>query len=385
MRAFCAVARSVPIRLNVGVSEILVILDSNALNDDPKWQRPSAGKLLALARRRLVSVAVPQVVLMELERQRVTTIANKLDQLKAAPRKIEAALAELGITAEDASMTVPDLPALTPKELLAKYKAQVEVLLSSSGVDVLPIPTVAHEVMLERDLSRRKPFELTGRGYRDALIWESVLARYRDTGVDAEVYFVTNDNDFGEGGLLDPQLEEELPETGATFIRVATLDALFHEESLQEPRLMLQHALDSMSPNTVSALAESAVDSYVERLSGESVENEAQDSLEVPAEIEDLQIESATSLGNFVWSAYDEFDDTTVLGVGAVDVELTLRGYVSKANAATLADAELRVEGWEDDVATVLLDREANASFDLRVEVTGESVEDITFLGLGPN
>ncbi|MGH8685255.1 MAG: PIN domain-containing protein [Nitrosospira sp.] len=362
------------------MSEVLVILDSNVLHDDPTWQRPSAGRLLALARRDLVSVAVPKIVLLELERQRIATIANKLEQLRVTPRKMEAALAALGVTAAEAGTEIPGDPTITSSELLARYRRQLENLLSTNKVEVLPIPEVTHDAMLDRDLSGRKPFEVSGRGYRDALIWESVLARYHEASSAGAVYFVTNDKNFGEDGL-DPQLRAELREAGATFSRIMALDALLEEEVLQEPKLLLQEMIESIGPSGFEKIAEGAVEEYVERLDGISISDDIRERLGVPEEIENIEVAWATTSGNFSWSPYDEFDDTTLLGEGSVNVEVTLQGRVEKENAAVLANSDLHVEGWEDDFATVLLERNARASFDLRIEVLRKSVEDITFLG----
>jgi hypothetical protein len=41
------------------------------------------------------------------------------------------------------------------------------------------IPRVSHEEVVKRDLLRRKPFGESGKGYRDTLIWETVLAELR--------------------------------------------------------------------------------------------------------------------------------------------------------------------------------------------------------------
>jgi hypothetical protein len=366
------------------VAAVLVVLDTNALFDDPGFDRPAVGKLFALARRKLVDVAVPRVVLLELERQRRTAIQNKLDQLKAVPKKIEGALHSLGVSSEEAGIAVPDPPAVSFDALLERYNERVTEALAANNIDILPVPDVTHEELLARDLASKKPFDLNGKGYRDALIWESVLRCYRQLDYEDHLFFVTDDSNFGDGEGLDAGLFAELPEEVAVgFTRVRSLDELLEDETMQEQRLVVQQALDSTDRPSVFDLVEGSVEHFVEnQLPGQSLGAHTHDALDLPPEVEDLEVDEGTTIGNFAWSLYDEFDGTTVLGEAAMDVELTLRGFVTKANAAVLADERLAVEGWEEDVATVLLTVEARALFDARVEVMGESVEDITFLGL---
>lgn len=368
------------------MAAVLVILDTNALFDDPGFERPAVGKLLALARRKLVDVAVPQVVLLELERQRRTAIQNKLDQLKAAPKKIEGALRQLGVSSEEAGIAVPNPPAISFDTLLKRYNQRVAEAIAENNIDILPLPDVTHEELLARDLASKKPFDLNGKGYRDALIWETVLRRYSQLDYEDHLFLVTDDSNFGEGEGegLDAGLLAELPEeVAAALTRVRSLDELLEDETMQEQRLIVQQAIDSADGPSVSDLVEGSVEHFVEsQLPGRSLGAHTHEALGLPREVEDLEVDEGSSTGNFAWSLYDEFDGTTVLGEASIDVQLTLRGFVTKANAAVLADEGLAVEGWEDDVATVLLTIEARALFDVRVEVMGDSVEDITFLGL---
>ncbi|MDR2570997.1 MAG: PIN domain-containing protein [Oscillospiraceae bacterium] len=84
------------------------------------------------------------------------------------------------------------------------------------GVEVIDYPIIAHKDIIERALLRRKPFDDRGEdGYRDTLIWETLLetsARYPDS----DIYFISsNINDFAkkaEDGsvVLHPSLVDEL-------------------------------------------------------------------------------------------------------------------------------------------------------------------------------
>lgn len=80
--------------------------------------------------------------------------------------------------------------------------------------EILPYPSVTHQSVVSRALRRRKPFDSRGHdGYRDALIWETVLGLLRAN--EAPLHFVTtNSSDFGKAPQLHSQLQEELLENG---------------------------------------------------------------------------------------------------------------------------------------------------------------------------
>jgi hypothetical protein len=228
------------------------------------------------------------------------------------------------------------------------------------------------------------PFDSTGKGYRDTLIWLSVLARYEAAASGCEVFFVSDDGNFGKDGQLDPDLAAELPGTGAIFQRVRSFEDLLKHPSLSESTLTLEAEL--ANGPSVSSVAESAVENGIEDLVGRPVDTDAERrALSIPSEVQDVEIQDAMPDGDFLWSAYDELDGTTVLGQGSMSAIVELRGYVAKQDAAILANADLKVESWADDMATVLFEREGKAAYDVRVEAGSESVEDLNFLGWEAN
>lgn len=88
--------------------------------------------------------------------------------------------------------------------------------LASVKIEILPLPAPTHEQLLQRDLDRRKPFA-NGKGYRDALIWMSVLEDAQKHA-DAEVVLVTaNTSDFAQGETLHPDLQHDVDLLGGSL------------------------------------------------------------------------------------------------------------------------------------------------------------------------
>ena len=94
-----------------------------------------------------------------------------------------------------------------------KWRSSIADRLRAAGVEVLPYPTTSHESIAARDLKRRKPFSESGKGYRDALIWESVLDLAATS--DEQIVFVTsNSKDFADGEALHRDLVSDLDARG---------------------------------------------------------------------------------------------------------------------------------------------------------------------------
>lgn len=61
------------------------------------------------------------------------------------------------------------------KTAVAKYRSDLDSLLQSLKARILPYPAVSHADLAKRALDAYKPFVSGGRGYRDALIWYTML------------------------------------------------------------------------------------------------------------------------------------------------------------------------------------------------------------------
>lgn len=107
------------------------------------------------------------------------------------------------------------------------YREFVDETFDMYGITVLPYPLVTHEDVVRRDLARRKPFAKGGKGYRDTLIWESVIELASD-GLDEPVVFITeNSSDFLENReRLHPDLAADLGAERITASEVTVLVGL---------------------------------------------------------------------------------------------------------------------------------------------------------------
>jgi hypothetical protein len=115
-----------------------------------------------------------------------------------------------------------------PEDALRSYDDSLTALLKDFSARILPYPVVGHEELVKRALVPAKPFVEGGRGYRDALIWYSLLDLARsETG---EVVLVSeNSGDWCDGGKefrLHSSLTKELEALACGTARVVIVPNL---------------------------------------------------------------------------------------------------------------------------------------------------------------
>lgn len=174
---------------------LFVVLDTNALFRDPWMTHDAASKLADLAAAGACEIVYPQVVIDELRRQRV-------ESARGAHKDAAASVKQMCAAGSDVTQTANDLSAAHDR-IEADIDGTFDAVLARNGVRAAPVPKVPTSELLRRDLGRRRPFleieqgkTKKSLGFRDVLIWESVLELLVGADLDDKVMFVTFDNGF---------------------------------------------------------------------------------------------------------------------------------------------------------------------------------------------
>ena len=171
---------------------------------------------LGNARRIGGKVCVPEIVVDEVVNAfREATLALAENLGKVSRRYAD--LLDVPLTASLASTDV--------EEAVGKYRQKLQHAIEQVG-SVLPYPEVTHEELVRRDLSRRKPFSETGKGYRDALIWHSILGLAEGRSDDQVIVVTGNTTDFGKGPDVHEHLQQDLAARSIPLDRVRIYERL---------------------------------------------------------------------------------------------------------------------------------------------------------------
>lgn len=193
---------------------MFVLLDSNIYCGD--WFLKSAPfrYLCHFLNNEGHTLLVPRVVLDEVANVR----ARKFSEETAAAGK---AIAALHLLNGDYAKATSILPAAKEYDLLVILRESIE------DISVLEYNTLPHDEIFRRALKPQRPFREGEKGYRDTLIWMSLVAFLKQQTRPGEVAFVTtNRNDFFSPAELTefhPDLREDL--AGANVVPFKSLAA----------------------------------------------------------------------------------------------------------------------------------------------------------------
>lgn len=178
-----------------------VIFDSNVVFQDWYLQGPSMALLerfMKLSGSRLV---VPKIVASEV----VNKYKEKVFELLSAINRLN------GLLLSSKKLT----HSLDIDEILQDYESTLISRFSTLGIEQPDHSTISHENIVARDLARRRPFQESGKGYRDALLWEVVLRNLAN--FNTKTFLITDDfRDFWdkENKGLHKHLREDLRDKG---------------------------------------------------------------------------------------------------------------------------------------------------------------------------
>lgn len=176
---------------------MIFVIDTSELHDQKRLEGNLLRLFLLAKNLTKHRVCIPAVVLAEYQR-------HSREAMEKSAAVIEK---ELKVLARYWDKLDTKLPPIDSE--FQKWRTWIDERLRVAGIEVIPYPTTTHQSLADRDLARRKPFKPSGEGYRDALIWESVLdLAARST--DDIVFITSNGSDFAEGEHVHPDLTADL-------------------------------------------------------------------------------------------------------------------------------------------------------------------------------
>jgi PIN domain len=193
---------------------VIALIDSTELFDNTLLRDAGWESLHKAIKNGSLSVAISEVTILELVRQ----ASEKVDKFNKLYSDSRRNLANHAI--ELSEFILPN----------GSFETAFRDRLKRRGVEILPIPRVEHLELLIKDLSETKPFNRSGKGYRDALIWKSFthwISIQQETGVKEAYFTSSNKNDFASasGRSLHDDLLVDIP-AGMSITYIAKLSLL---------------------------------------------------------------------------------------------------------------------------------------------------------------
>ncbi|RQO45834.1 hypothetical protein DBV08_18350, partial [Rhodococcus sp. KBW08] len=171
----------------------IIVVDTNILCFTPSLRHKHFQSLADNGVKWGVRLVVPEVVFMET----VNVVRRTWEETATAVSDLK--IGEFGLNGEKEAIEA------TIRTRITSYADDLRDRLDSLGFDVVPAPAVPHLEVAQRSAERRPPYlpgsddprQIPKDGYRDTLIWLTVMDIAK-SNPDAEVWFVsTNTKDFG--------------------------------------------------------------------------------------------------------------------------------------------------------------------------------------------
>lgn len=256
----------------------VVILDTTTLSKALGLGSADWLRLLSLSETKLIELIVPELVLMEAGRQWEERFHESSAAINAAHDKRAETLQDFGLESSDRFVESHNLSR-------SSYVSEKSAVLSRYKARVAPLPATSVRQLVELDLDRRKPFSGDGKGFRDALIWETVVEL--SNAEVPPIFFVSNNTkDFCNGqGKLHEHLVATLNDSSPVE-HVRSLKELLETEPLQGLVKQLNKIQDTLTEELLmekvdESLAELLYSDF-EELTGEYI---GKGEWELPAQI----------------------------------------------------------------------------------------------------
>ncbi len=344
-----------------------------------QWQLTGRAwdKLRDLVDEGQISLFVPEVVVQEVVRGRKHDANDLVEKLHALNLHRVERLLSLSLP------TKRDRLLAHVQSLVVNYETELRNRLNELGAEVIPVPSVSHLQVLNRAMEGRQPFDAEGRnGYRDVLIWHSVLD-VASLGCQAVVFVTNNSRDFciGKPPELAPALKrefEQIAPTAELLIAASVAGAAAPVDHLTRtlPRTYLQPDNDTVEAalNQCAELIVAGGRSPVPGRWGEQLDDGWQFSSllsEGPIEVESIDLEFGSLSCQ---PAGDDWEEFTARARATV----VLDGFAFKADF--YVEDRIRVDvqdrDWNKHYMHVHEYHEAELSFRLVQNETGTAIKE---------
>jgi hypothetical protein len=201
-----------------------IVLDSTVLIKNFNLTGPSFRLLEWYIEKSSSELVVPKIILLEVQNKYRETVKELFDKIKNPLARLSR-LTQIELNGP--------LSAINLDDVFIRYDAQLLRTLSSLNTIFPDFKDIPHDDLINRDLNRRKPFQKSGKGYRDALFWEVILRKVAQK--DSKTVLISdNTNDFFDKNDtgLHPELREDLNKHGISsddFLLYRNLESFIDE------------------------------------------------------------------------------------------------------------------------------------------------------------
>ena len=165
-----------------------IIIDTNVIHLDFKLNK---ARIVTLCNTSTIlghEIFIPEVVIDEIVKQYDEKAEEYINSFNKALKKLS-----------DLSTSPITQTPIDAKGFISNYRNELNNRIKQLGIGIIPYPNTGHKIMVARELGKKKPFKDSTKGYRDALIWDSVMEHTQKYSSNCGIIFLTaNSKDFAD-------------------------------------------------------------------------------------------------------------------------------------------------------------------------------------------
>lgn len=165
-----------------------IIIDTNVIHLDFKLNK---ARIVTLCNTSTIlghEIFIPEVVIDEIVKQYDEKAEEYINSFNTALKKLS-----------DLSTSPITQTPIDAKGFISNYRNELNNRIKQLGIGIIPYPNTGHKIMVARELGKKKPFKDSTKGYRDALIWDSVMEHTQKYSSNCGIIFLTaNSKDFAD-------------------------------------------------------------------------------------------------------------------------------------------------------------------------------------------
>lgn len=165
-----------------------IIIDTNVIHLDFKLNK---ARIVTLCNTSTIlghEIFIPEVVIDEIVKQYDEKAEEYINSFNKALKKLS----------ELSTSPITQTP-IDAKGFISNYRNELNNRIKQLGIGIIPYPNTGHKIMVARELGKKKPFKDSTKGYRDALIWDSVMEHTQKYSSNCGIIFLTaNSKDFAD-------------------------------------------------------------------------------------------------------------------------------------------------------------------------------------------
>lgn len=170
-----------------------IIIDTNVIHLDFKLNK---ARIVTLCNTSTIlghEIFIPEVVIDEIVKQYDEKAEEYINSFNKALKKLS-----------DLSTSPITQTPIDAKGFISNYRNELNNRIKQLGIGIIPYPNTRIKIMVARELGKKKPFKDSTKGYRDALIWDSVMEHTQKYSSNCGIIFLTaNSKDFADKDKKD--------------------------------------------------------------------------------------------------------------------------------------------------------------------------------------